>query len=342
MMAHITAATGNGGIVYSKRDKKSMQNLARFVSSENGKKACLALVPQMGRTMIPGVAYLPFCPNRPHHTRNNVRVNVFYRSGMVSFGLTTRCFKPSCQRLGMTSRLHTDTVLEMLPIFISPCHKRFFIDTTEDFSNRDVNSITIFEPRAVRGGNKDDKQHSSGNWFYDDDDDDNNVSDMECDSATVDTQTEQYYRATEEACTWHISYNNISCGLQSRTISISCYMGSGRGIVDRLNLACMLDNILYMYACIQSLGIILFRTNLNFYVCLIHSNICSRNRVIVACDNPATLIASLRCKFRITDRLFSEQDSVRWLAVLDDVVCVMRTADGQTLNEDILSIETRK
>ena len=310
-----------------------MQNLARFVSSENGKKACLALVPQMGRTTIAGVAYLPFCPNRPHHTRNNVRVNVFYRSGMVSFGLTTRCFKTSCQRLGMTSRLHTDTVLEMLPIFISPCHKRFLTNMIEDFSCREVNSITIIEPRAIRGGNNDDEQDGSGNWFYDDDDDDNNVSDMECDGPTVDKQTEQY-RPTEEACSWHISYKNIS-----RTTSVSCYMGSGGGIVDRLNFSCMLDNILYMYACIQSLGIILFRTNLNFYVCLIHSNNSSRDRVIVACDNPATLIASLRSKCRITDRLFSEQNRVRLLAVLDDVVCVMRTADGQTLDEDILSIE---
>ena len=83
------------------------------------------------------------------------------------------CFKTSCQRLGMTSRLHTDTVLEMLPIFISPCHKRFLTNMIEDFSCREVNSITIIEPRAIRGGNNDDEQDGSGNWFYDDDDDDN-------------------------------------------------------------------------------------------------------------------------------------------------------------------------
>ena len=379
MMAHMTAARGNGGIVYSKRDKKSMQNLARFVSSESGKKACLALVPEMGRTTttIAGVAYLPFCPNRPHHTRNNaggdrggggssggVRVNVFYRSGMVSFGLTTQCFKTSCQRLGMTSRLHTDTVLEMLPIFIGPCYKRFFTDMIEDFSCREVNYITIIEPRAVRGGNDGGWEESwseqgcgdgrAGNWFYDDDDnDDNNVCDMEDDIVfcvdsneqdVVDKQMEHTEEAScshvEEECSWHISYKNISCGLQSgTTTSVSCYIGGG--VIDKLNLPSMLDNILYMYACIQSLRTIIFRTKLNFYVC-IHSNNFSGDRVIVACDNPATLIACLRCKCRITDRLFSEQDCVRWLAILDAVVCVMRTADGQTLDEGILSIDTRK
>ena len=60
------------------------------------------------------------------------------------------------------------------------------------------------------------------------------------------------------------------------------------------------------------MGIVIFRTKLNFYICLIRSSFSGDHRVIVACDNAATLIACLRCKCRITDRLFSEQNRPLW------------------------------
>ena len=39
------------------------------------------------------------------------------------------------------------------------------------------------------------------------------------------------------------------------------------------------------------MGIVIFRTKLNFYICLIRSSFSGDHRVIVACDNAATLIA---------------------------------------------------
>ena len=72
---------------------------------------------------------LPFCPNQPHHKRSTggVKAAIFYRTGMVNFGLSVQCFKASCQgRTGNTNRrFHTQIFLRMTPIFIAPYVKNY-------------------------------------------------------------------------------------------------------------------------------------------------------------------------------------------------------------------------